>query len=396
MKILMVNVSDHALPPPPTVIRADTYISIPLATELQRRGHEVFFLCPRGSKIKIKKIFSNSGAFVSVINLKELNTIDDMGIRTELLWTFHLDLYLKLLEVVKSQHFDIIHLHTNIPTMEIVITNRLNTPCVMTLHWIPRFPTFENRVISIFNKKQNNYFVSLSNAQRKNFTSISFTKTIYNAIDVSNFKFNRNNKNHLIFVGRLKKSKGVKEALEAAIKTRKKLQFAGSVSMSYSDQNYLKNEVMPLVKKYPEFLTRLPFIQRKNLSQFYGNGKATLLPIQWEEPFGLVMIESMATGTPVIAFARGSVPEVIKDGGTGFIINPSNKEIRGKWIIKKTGINGICEAINRIYSLSEKEYQSLRENCRKHVEKKFSIKRMVNDYEELYKNILKEDGKKTK
>ena len=101
------------------------------------------------------------------------------------------------------------------------------------------------------------------------------------------------------------------------------------------------------------------------------------------------MAESMACGTPVIAFARGSVPEVIKDGETGFIVNPSNTDIRGDFIIKKTGFEGLCEAVEKIYSTPDKEYKKMRLNCRAHVEKNFAMERMVDNYEKVYQEIIK-------
>jgi glycosyltransferase involved in cell wall biosynthesis len=110
----------------------------------------------------------------------------------------------------------------------------------------------------------------------------------------------------------------------------------------------------------------------------------------WEEPFGLVFVETMASGTPIIAFARGAVPEVIVDGVTGFIINPSDEDIRGKWIIKKTGLDGLCEAVERIYSLSKDDYGKMREACRAHVENNFTMERMVKEYESVYSKLISE------
>ena len=120
----------------------------------------------------------------------------------------------------------------------------------------------------------------------------------------------------------------------------------------------------------------------------YGKSKVLVMPYQWEEPFGLVMIESMACGTPVVAYARGSVPEIIKDGQTGFIVNSSEKDKRGDWIVKKTGIEGLLEAVEKIYAMPEAEYLEMRRNCRKHIEKHFTIERMINDYVETYKEVV--------
>lgn len=119
-----------------------------------------------------------------------------------------------------------------------------------------------------------------------------------------------------------------------------------------------------------------------------GRAKCVLFPIKWEEPFGMVMIEAMACGTPVIAYARGSVPEVIKDGVTGLIVNQNEAEKRGNWIIKKTGIDGLCEAIEKIYGLSPAAYLKMRQNCRKQVEDNFSAEKMVVRYEGVYSEIL--------
>jgi glycosyltransferase involved in cell wall biosynthesis len=97
----------------------------------------------------------------------------------------------------------------------------------------------------------------------------------------------------------------------------------------------------------------------------------------------------MCTGTPIVAYARGAVPEIIQDGKTGFIVNPSADDIRGNWIVKKTGIEGLCEAVQRIYSMPKAEYLQMRKNCRAHIEKNFTLERMTNEYEKVYKKILK-------
>ena len=127
---------------------------------------------------------------------------------------------------------------------------------------------------------------------------------------------------------------------------------------------------------------------REEIVSLMQKAKAFLMTINWEEPFGLVMIEAMACGTPVVAFARGSVPEIVKDGETGFIINPSDDDVRGDWIIKKTGFEGLCEAVNKLYSLSQEEYKQMRLACRKRVEERFTIEKMVEEYEKVYQDVL--------
>lgn len=127
---------------------------------------------------------------------------------------------------------------------------------------------------------------------------------------------------------------------------------------------------------------------RAEISTFYQRSKLFLFPLSWEEPFGLVLAESMACGTPVIAYARGSVPEIIKDGKTGFIINSSNDDSRGNYIIKKTGIEGLCEAVKKIYAMPETDFLTMRRECRTSVEERFTAEHMAQEYMELYKRLL--------
>jgi len=114
----------------------------------------------------------------------------------------------------------------------------------------------------------------------------------------------------------------------------------------------------------------------KEKDEFLRNAKGLLVPLQWEEPFGLFMTEAMACGTPVIAFNRGSVPEIIKDGKTGFICKPND-------------LNSMAKAIKRVYQMPEKDYLKMRRLCRQHVEKNFTAERMVSEYEKVYEKILK-------
>jgi len=125
------------------------------------------------------------------------------------------------------------------------------------------------------------------------------------------------------------------------------------------------------------------FFGEEDRAPFLGNAKALLFPILWEEPFGMVMIEAMACGTPVIAYNHGSVSEIVVDGLTGFIIDPDNEDRpnKGKWVIKKQGVEGLVEAIRRIGELN-------RNACRKHVEANFTVEMMVRGYELIYKKIL--------
>ena len=183
-----------------------------------------------------------------------------------------------------------------------------------------------------------------------------------------------------------RQDKGAHEAILVANKLRRELRITGLVESE--TKSYVEKAIKPLITSniiFEEQDAGTP--TDKNL--IFGSAKLFLFPTQWEESFGLVMLESMACGTPVVAYARGAVPEIVVDGETGFVVNPSDNDIRGEFAVKKTGIDGLCEAVERVYAMGKKEYEQMRTNCRAHVEKHFTVERMVDQYEELYEKILK-------
>jgi len=275
-------------------------------------------------------------------------------------------------------------LHDHLGPFSLALYGGLDIPILHTLH----VPINNDRAWAY--RKLNSKLISISNNQRKDAPQLNYVATIYNGTDTNLFRFNPNPKDYLLFLGELVERKGVREAILAAKKLKLKLVIAGRVPIQMSqmkDYSFFQKYVKPELNR-----GRIEYageVASEKTSKFYGDAKATLFPIRWEEPFGLVMTESMSCGTPIIAFAKGSVPEITKDGETGFIVNSSPSDIRGNWIIKKTGIEGLCEAVDRIYAMPEKEYRQMRENCRKHVEKNFTIEKMVDNYEKVYSRIIK-------
>ncbi|MDP3995699.1 MAG: glycosyltransferase, partial [bacterium] len=173
-----------------------------------------------------------------------------------------------------------------------------------------------------------------------------------------------------VFINRISKEKGVEFAIKAVRKAGVSLKIYGP-----GEKEYLKKVILPFVNRRISY-EGMAEKYSPEWNNAYSKAKVVLFPIQWDEPFGLVMIEAMACGTPVIAFNRGSVPEVIEDGKTGFICKPND-------------LNSMVKAIKRIYQMPEKEYAQMRLNCRQHVEEKFTAERMVSEYEKVYKKMLK-------
>lgn len=214
---------------------------------------------------------------------------------------------------------------------------------------------------------------------------------IPHGIDITEFEFNEYGGDSLVWMSRIHKrmNKGAAEAMDIASALKKPINihtYVEPTSLQYYEEELMKH------------LTDFVNIKRYGINdpidknRVLGEAKLFLFPLQWDEPFGLVIVEAMSCGTPVIAFARGSVPEVVVDGQTGFIINASNSDKRGEWVIKQTGIAGLIEAVKRIYSMPDEEYRGMRKAAREHVENRFAVKQMVDGYEEVYKKLITKHG----
>ncbi len=284
----------------------------------------------------------------------------------------------------QASKFDLFHINLGVGLPAIIISHLISVPILITPH-IP-FPSDPALIKIMESASPYTYFVSISNSQRKNVPAkLNFAATIYHGVNPHFFNFSPKGSNRLVWAGRATKEKGIEEVITIS----KKLNIITTLAplITAMNKDYYFTTIKPRVSNDP-LISILENQPHNNMPKLFQNAKLFLFPIRYEEPFGMVMIEAMSCGTPVVAFARGSVPEVIKDGETGFIVNPSKNDIRGNWIIKKTGIEGLIEAVKRIYSMSEEEYRKMRENSRKHVEKNFTTERMVKDYIKTYKKII--------
>lgn len=284
----------------------------------------------------------------------------------------------------KQDEFDIFHINIGDGDIALPFASFIKKPILVTLYH-PTDIHYAKKYFSLFKRNKNVFFVSPTNIQRRRLPFFNYISTIHHGVDTNTFKFNAEGGSDIMWAGRAIPSKGMDLAMEVARQVEQKIKLFAIRKKEYD--TWL-DSLLKQIKSATGLISIELDRERAGLIEPFGQSKLFLFPISWEEPFGLVLIESMSCGTPVIAYARGSVPEIIKDGKTGFLVNPSETNIRGNWIIKNTGIDGLCEAVEKIYSMPEKEYQKMRQNCRGLVEKSFSANRMVEEYLKVYKKLV--------
>ena len=285
-----------------------------------------------------------------------------------------------------QDNFDLYHINIGDGDIALPFTPFVKKPVLITLHYT-QDAEYINKYFSLFKKYSNISFVSISNAQRKFFPDLNYAATIYHGIETDKFIFNPLGGESVMWAGRGIPDKGLSVVFQILKKVRRMAKIFPLKKEEHI--KWLSKQVADVKTSAADDNILIEFDKdRLDLITHYQSSKLFLFPIQWEEPFGLVLIEALSCGTPVVAYARGSIPEIIQDGKTGFLVNSSDEDIRGNWIVKKTGADGLCEAIDKIYSMPEKEYQKMRSNCRNLVEKSFSANRMVEEYLKVYKKLV--------
>jgi glycosyltransferase involved in cell wall biosynthesis len=250
--------------------------------------------------------------------------------------------------------YDLIHNHFDY--LPLTYTGLTTTPVVTTIHG------FSSPGILPVYKKYNGkvFYVSISDADRS--PDLDYIKTIHHGIDIRQFDFQPAADDTLLFFGRIHQDKGVREALSIARACGKKLIVAGIIQ----DHAYYDQYVAPHIDN--DTVVYVGSVGPAERNRLLGKACALLHPIQFDEPFGLSVIESMACGTPVIAFNRGSMPELIENGKSGFLVDNVDRAI---------------ESVARIKEID-------RATCRRHVERHFTVDRMVDAYITVYEMILQD------
>jgi glycosyltransferase involved in cell wall biosynthesis len=313
-----------------------------LTDELVRRGHQVTLFASGDSITKAQMKSVHNQALRLDPKIKEPGVYE-----------------LMMLSQVYQQahHFDIIHSHVGYVALP--YTPFVKTPTVHTTHGI-----FTPDNEKIFRQFAWEPYISISEAQREPRLGLNYIHTVYNGIDPAVYPFQEKavEPPYLAFVGRISPEKGPEGAIKIARASGYPLKMAGKVDPV--DKVYFQEQIKPLIDG--EQIQYLGEVSHEEKAQLLGGATVTLFPITWREPFGLVMIESMATGTPVIGMAMGSVPEVIAHGKSGLICH---------------SLQEMIDAIPQAMTLN-------RQTCRDYVLNRFSVKTMVDEYERAYQMAL--------
>ncbi len=315
-----------------------------LTEELVRQGHQVTLFASGDSitKAELRPICERA------LRLLGKSVVDPIA---------H---HIRMVEVVAQEaaNFDVIHFH--IDYLHFPVTRRQRVSAVTTLHGRLDIP----ELVPLYQEFWDMNLVSISDAQRTPLSWANWAGTVYHGLPEDLYRLQTNPGDYLAFLGRISPEKRVDRAIEIAKRLDMPIKIAAKIDAA--DREYFEQKIQklfdhPLVEYIGE-------IGEHEKGDFLGNARALLFPIDWPEPFGLVMIEAMACGTPVIAYPHGSVPEVLDEGTTGFIVN---------------SIEEAVSAVRRLDSFD-------RTLCRRVFEERFSARRMAADYVRIYEKILRQ------
>ena len=341
----IAQVAPLAEPVPPVLYGGTERAVSVLTEELVRRGHEVTLFASGDSQTSARLVACAPRA------LRLDSTVKDTVAST----------LIELSEVYRrASEFDVIHSHVDY--FAFPFARLSSTPTITTTHG--RLDLAEIRRIYDYFREQR--LVSISNNQASHLPHANWIANVHNAIELTNFHYRSEPGDYLVFLGRISPEKRPDRAIEIARHVGMRIVIAAKVDAI--DEDYYQAAIKPLFDASPlvEFVGE---VDEAGKDALLGGAYAYLFPIDWPEPFGLTMIESMATGTPVIASRNGSIPEVIVDGVTGFI----------------------CDSFKGMVKAVEKAGELDRAKCRQQVEQNFSPATMASGYEAVYQSVIERE-----
>ncbi len=349
MRIALLSAFEESVPP--KMYGGTERIVYTLAEEWVKLGHDVTLFASGDSQTSAQLIPCTPRAIRVLREARNATTRQALN----------LDALANALQYINEGDYEIIHNHFGWQTL--LFNAFLDLPMVTTLH-----NSLDKALVPTEHKMHNYFraapFVSISNSQRRHSPKLNYVATVYHGIEVNDFTFHDKPQDYLLFLGRIHPQKGPVHAINLAKATGQKLVMAAKIDPD--EIEYFRKRVRPHIDdKQIVFVGEVDDKQKVKLLK---NARALLSPLQWDEPFGIVNIESMACGTPVITVRRGSMPEIIEDGKTGFLCRNA-REMRA--------------AIDKIDTIS-------RAYCRRYVEEHFSARTMAQNYINVFDNVIKQ------
>jgi glycosyltransferase involved in cell wall biosynthesis len=339
MRIAQVSPLYEAVPP--KLYGGTERVVYSLTEELVAMGHDV-------------TLFASGDSITSAT----LAPMRDRALRLDPSVMDPISLHFRMVELIyrRKDEFDVIHFH--IDYFPLSLFSRQNVPFLTTLHGRLDLTEF----VEVFGTFRDAPFVSISNSQRKPVPHLNWVRTVLHGMPANLLTPQPVKQEYLAFLGRISPEKGVDKAIRIAGRAGMKLKIAAKVDNA--DKQYYETQIKPMIRDNP-FVEYIGEINDQQKPAFLSGAHALLFPIDWPEPFGLVTIEAMACGTPVIAYRCGSVPEVIDDGVSGFIVTNEDEAVA---------------ATKRLHQLD-------RAMVRATFDRRWTARRMAEDYLDLYEEL---------
>lgn len=346
-----------ALPVPPLAQGGAEWIAYHQAKGLAERGHEILLFAPEESEVPgVTLIKVGVGKTASGVG-REKGKGEEKIYGASYKLRLEISNLAQVIEELVKRRNDYDLILNNIRGEAVllpVVYHFIKKPFCHVLH----LPIFSQLAESF--QKFKTPIISLSFAQRREFPRLNYLANVPNCVDIKKFAYSPSAQDYLLYLGSMGRNKNPKDAILAAKKAGEKLILGGRIK----DMAYFKDDLEPLVDGRQ--IKWVGEVTREEVIKLYQGAKAFLFPTLWQEPFGLVMIEALSCGTPVIAYPNGAVPEVIVDGKTGFLVK---------------NVSLMARAIKKIDQIK-------RENCRKYVEANFTVEKMVEGYEKALMRLI--------
>jgi glycosyltransferase involved in cell wall biosynthesis len=356
MKI--AQVSHPGVRVPPIKYGGAELVIANLINGLVNRGHQVTLFGTKDSATKAQRVISFTDKPLG-LGIESVTSVDNRMVAALTLFRAY----------QLADQFDIVHWHVSHDLWPVMLASIIPQKSVVTFHNF-----FTSDKLDDFFKlfKDVTCNISISESFRRKIP-LKFQAVVHNGINIRELSFSPKGGNYISWLGRFSPVKGTHFVIKVAQRLKKVVKLAAPPPQVPKQEMYFKKEIRPhLRSKNVQYIGEVDTNQKSNLLQ---SSRVFLNPIQWDEAFGLVVPEANACGTPVIAYARGSMPELIKDGVNGFLVKPNDLE-------------GMIKLTEKIYQMPEDKYRAMRRACRQHVEENFTVEKMVDGYERVYEKVI--------